>query len=238
LIVKSIGSPEPLFIASIIASLYYFKKQKYFLAGLWGLIATITKSPGILLFLGYLGFIFFNQYKLIKTSHNLLKNIDLLKKTLPLLLIPLSLFLVFVIFKIRMNDFFAYFHSGDNIHLFFPPFQIFNYSAPWVGTFWLEEIIFVYLIGTLGLIKLIEKKDYEIAWFVGIFFILSLFISHRDLIRYSLPIFPFILYAFSETLITKKFKFAFFLIIIPIYLYSISFISNNIMPISNWAPLL
>ena len=54
LIVRSVGSPEPLFLAAIIASLYYFRKEKYLLAGIWGLFAQLTKSPGILLFIAYL----------------------------------------------------------------------------------------------------------------------------------------------------------------------------------------
>ena len=50
LIIRSVGSPEPLFIAAIIATFYYFRKQKYLAAGFWGGLAQLTKSPGILLF--------------------------------------------------------------------------------------------------------------------------------------------------------------------------------------------
>src|SRR5258708_6185593 len=68
LIVRSIGSPEPLFIAAIIASVFYFEKRKYFLAGIFGAIATLTKSPGILLFLTYLVFSIISVY-LIKSAN-------------------------------------------------------------------------------------------------------------------------------------------------------------------------
>ncbi len=50
LIVKSVGSAEPLLIAGIIASIYYFQNKKYLLAGLWGVVAQLAKPPGILLF--------------------------------------------------------------------------------------------------------------------------------------------------------------------------------------------
>jgi hypothetical protein len=145
---------------------------------------------------------------------------------------------VFILYKNTYNDFLAYFHSGDNIHLFFPPFQIFNFSQPWVGTFWLEEIIFVYLFGILGLLRLINKKERVLAWFVGIFFASTLFVSHRDLIRYSLPIIPFLFVAFSDLIIKREFKIAMAVIAIPIYLFSLAYISQNVMPISDWAPLL
>lgn len=239
LIARSVGSTEPLFTAAIIASLYYFRKKKYLVAGIWGAIAQLTKSPGILLFLAYAGAILFPGFKKAATkSFATLPKYLKLQKVWPVLLIPTALLGVFCLYKVQFNDFLAYFHSGDNIHLFFPPFQIFNYSAPWVGTFWLEEIIFVYLFGILGLLRLIKQKETALAWFVGIFFASTLFISHRDIIRYSLPIVPFLIAGFSKDLVKKEFRIALALLIIPIYLFSLAYISQNVMPISDWAPLL
>jgi hypothetical protein len=239
LIVRSVGSPEPLFVAAIIASVYYFRKEKYLWAGVWGAIATITKSPGILLFLAYLGVILSPKIGKIATESfkKWLAGVEI-KKFWPLLFIPGALLLVFVVYWISLGDFLAYFHSGDNIHLFFPPFSIFNYSAPWVGTFWLEEVIFVYLFGAVTLIRMINFRERTLAWFVGIFFTSLIFVSHRDLVRYGLPIVPFAILAFSETLIKKEFKIAMLVLAIPIYLFSLSYISQNVMQISDWAPFL
>lgn len=238
LIVRSVGSADPLFVAAIIASVYYFKHKKYLFAGLWGLVAQLTKSPGILLFVSY--GIYLIAPIVTEKITNISKWIQKLnvKNTYPLLLVPLGLLSVFTLYYFTQGDFWAYFKSGDNIHLFFPPFQIFNYSAPWVGTFWLEEIIFIYTVGAVGISRLFAKKEYEIAIFSTVFFVLSLFISHRDLMRYSLPLIPFIYVAFSDVLVKKEFKTALAVIIVPIYLFSLAFISQNVMPISNWAPFL
>jgi Gpi18-like mannosyltransferase len=238
LVVRSIGSPEPLFIAALIASVYYFDKKKFWLAGIWGAIATLTKSPGILLFIAYLGAVIIPRLKSLATSKFdvWLKSLNL--KRYPVILIPIALLIVFYIYKIQFNNFFAYFNSGDNIHLMFPPFQIFNYSAPWVGTFWLEEIIFVYLLGALGLMELIRLRKWTLACFVGIFFTSILFVAHRDLMRYALPIVPFLFVAFSKYMVTKQFKIAFIILIIPTFLFALAFISGNVMPIANWGPLL
>lgn len=225
LIVRSVGSADPLFVAAMIASVYFFKHKKYLWAGLWGAIAQITKSPGILLFISYLLYFVWQ------------KNFNI-KKYLSIFLIPISLIGVFLAYYFITGDFFAYFHSGDNIHLFALPFQIFNYSVPWVGTFWLEDIIFVYLIGAIGVYKLFAKKEYEYGIFAAVFYVLTLFVAHRDIIRYSLPLIPFLYVAFSDVLIKKEFKIALAIIVIPIYLFSLSFISQNAMPISNWAPFL
>jgi len=239
LIVRSVGSAEPLFMAAVIASVFYFQNKKYLLAGVWGALAQLTKSPGILLFVAYAFTFFGPQLKNLATLKFSvwLRNVNA-AKFLPLLLIPLSLLGIFILYQLRLGDFFAYFHSGDNIHLFFPPFQVFNYSAPWVGTFWLEEIIFVYLIGALGIATLAKKGKDVLYWFCLIFFISTLFVSHRDVIRYSLPLVPFMIAAFGDSLSKKEFKIAFVVIIIPIFLYSLAFISQNVMPISNWSSFL
>lgn len=239
LIVRSVGSPEPLFLASTIASVYFFQKEKYVKAGIWGALAQLTKSAGILLFVSYLGVII---YRLFRRLGNIKKDTSFNKlpelKSLPVFLIPISLIAVFYLFKITMNDFFAYFHSGDNIHLFFPPFQVFNYSASWVGTFWLEEIVFIYLVGVIGVLTLIRQKKEVLAFYAGVFFLSTIFVSHRDLLRYSLPLVPFFYAAFGQQLVKREFKIALLFIILPIFLFSLAYISQNTMPISDWGPLL
>lgn len=240
LIVRSVGSAEPFFVAAITASIYYFDRKKYLWAGLWGALAQLTKSPAILLFISYFTYLFVPHLKNIFLTPftKWLKELNL-GKIYPIFFIPVALILVFVLYKFTYNDFFVYFHSGDNIHLFFPPFQIFNYSAPWVGTFWLEEIIFVYLLGAVAFINLIKNyKESIMPWFFGVFFLATLFVAHRDVIRYALPLVPFALLAFSNTILKKEFRFVIALLIIPIFLFSLAYISQNVMPISNWAPFL
>lgn len=239
LIVRSVGSAEPFFMAATLASLYYFNRKKYLFSGIAGALAAMTKSPGVLLFLGLLTTTLIPHAKTLATNGvvDFIKKLNL-KKTWPIFLIPVGTLLVFSLYGVLYNDFFVYFKSGDNIHLFFPPFQIFNHSAPWVGTYWLEEIIFIYLLGAIGIYKLKKEKMYSLYHFSLIFFISLLFVAHRDLLRYALPITPLILIAYKKVLLSKEFKIAFWVILIPIYLYSLSFISQNAMPISNWAPFL
>lgn len=239
LIVRSVGSAEPLFMAAIIASIYYFRRKNYWLAGIWGVVAQLTKSPGILLFIAYFASLIFPKLRdlALKPFSKWVRSLAI-EKIYPIFLIPLSLLGIFVYYQFRFNDFLAYFHSGNNIHLIFPPFSIFDYSSPWVGTFWLEEIIFVYLFGILGLLALIKQKQQVLAWFVGVFFVTILFVSHRDVIRYSLPIVPFLLAAWADTINKKDFIKVILVLSVPIYLFALSYISQNVMPISDWAPFL
>lgn len=228
LTVRSVGSPEPLFIFAVLTSFYFFKEKRWWLAGIFGALAQITKSPGILLFIAYC-FLFINESR--KT-----KRIDC--KALPLFLIPLLAIAVFWFYKIQTGDFLAYFHSGDNFHLVFPPYQSFISSRSWLGQIWVEDMIWQYLIGALAVIYLIKQKYYDLASFAGIFFAATLFIAHRDLARYSLPLAPFALIAFEKFLSGRAFKIAFLIILPAIYLYTINFILGNTAPVADWTPYL
>jgi hypothetical protein len=75
-------------------------------------------------------------------------------------------------------------------------------------------------------------------YFTLVFFIPLLFVAHRDLLRYCLPVVPFLILGFKDLLVKKEFKIALIVLLIPIYLYSLTFISQNTMPIANWAPFL
>jgi len=238
LVVRSIGSPEPLFILLILVSFYFFKKKNYWLAGIFGALTQLTKPPGILLFLGYIAFLLVKNWPELK-KRTMITLVNLFKKAYPLLLIPLALLGLFAYYRFAYGDFWAYFHAGINVHpIFWPPFQVFNASARWVGTFWLEEIIYIFLLGVLGVIYLFKQKRYDLAVFTAIFFAATFFVAHRDISRYSLPLVPFLLIAFEPLLVKKEFKIALVIILLPIFLYSINFIAGNTLSIADWSSFL
>lgn len=230
LIVHSVGSSEPVFIFFIIMAIYFFMKfeesKKFwhiFLAGFLGLLAQLTRPPGILLFIALLLFVF------IKGTANRLKYF-------PLILIPVGLLGIFYIYSQTYGDFWAYFHSGDNIHLTFPPFQVFNKNQFWVGDIWLEDIIYIFILGFLGGMLLIKQKLYPMAFFVFTYLVASIFVAHRDISRYILPITPFVLIAYERVLTSREFKIILPLILLAIYLYAQNFILANTAPIPNLTP--
>lgn len=232
LIVHSVGSSEPLFIFLIITAVYFFirfEQTGHFvdiiLAGIFGLFAQITRPPGVLLFMALVLYI---GYKLIlqKVSTNYLKYF-------PLILIPLGLLGVFYLYGQTLGDFWAYFHSGDNIHLTFPPFQVFNKAQFWVGDIWLEDIVYIFLLGFLGGVILWKKRFNQISFFVLTYLVASTLIAHRDISRYLLPISPFILIAFEKALTSREFKVILPIIALAIYLYSQNFLLSNVAPIPN-----
>lgn len=227
LVVRSIGAPESLFILFILISIYFFEKERYFLAGLTGALATMTKSPGILLFTAY--FLVFVE-KWLKTK-------KISWQWFGISLIPLGLLGVFGLYYFQYRDFLAYFHSGDNLHLTYP-FSVFNYHKIWIGTAWLEEIIFYFFLYGLTVYSLKNSKYRSFFYFSLVFYIAILFVQHRDIPRYSLPLWPMALIAFEKFFISKKFLIIFIILLPSIYLFGWNFIIFNIMPVSNWKPFL
>lgn len=242
LIVHSVGSSEPMFIFFTISALYTFlkfeasKKMSWiWLSALAGVGLQLTRPPGILLFIALVFYIHWQMFINIK-SQNFSKAFTNHLKYYPLALIPLTLFAVFYWFSISLNDFFAYFHSGDNIHLTFPPFQVFNKSQFWVGEIWLEDVIYIFILGLLGGLLLLKQKLYPLAFFVLTYLLAVFSVAHRDIARYSLPIFPFILIAFEKALISKEFKTVIAVLSLAIYLYAQNFLLQNTAPIADLTP--
>lgn len=223
LIVRSVGAPESLFILLILLSLFFFEKEKYLFAGVFGGFAAMTKTPGVLLFIAY--FLVFIE--------RMLKQKKFSWQYLFILLIPVGLLLTFYLYQIQYKDFFAYFHSGDNIHLV-APFAVFNSSSRWVGTAWLEDIMFYFFLYLITVFSLKKLKYRSFFYFSLIFFAATTFVQHRDISRYSLPLWPFAVIAFEKFFSSKKFLLVLVILLPAIYLYAWNFSLENVMPVSDW----
>lgn len=234
LVLRTVGAPETLFIGALLLSILFFRRKQYLFSGLFLALAQAIKTPAILLFAAYGISICLKEIILKK------KRKPNIKKLLPyskILLGPTTILLIFWLFKNQTGNFWAYFHSGDNFHLVFPPFQTFISGRSWLGDFWLEDIIYVYLLGGIAVSYLIKKyKEDIIAVFPAIFYLATLFVAHRDLSRYSAPLYPFWILAFANFLKKKEFKIAFFILLPAIYLYAVNFINYNTAPIADWTP--
>lgn len=236
-IVHSVGSSEPTFIFFIIAAAYFFMEfeqskrfQSILLSGVFGLLAQITRPPGILLFISLSLFIL---WKIIRQKISFVSIIRNTGMYFPLLLIPLGLLGIFFLYGQTYGDFWAYFHSGDNIHLTFPPFQVFNKHAFWVGDIWLEDIVYIFILGFLGGVLLLKQKIYPLAFFALTYLAAATLVVHRDISRYLLPVSPFVLIAFEKVLTSREFKIILPIILLAIYLYSQNFLIANVAPLPN-----
>ncbi|MBU1129733.1 hypothetical protein KKE45_00235, partial [Patescibacteria group bacterium] len=232
-ILRNIGAPETWFIAFTLLSILLFKKEKYLYSGLFAALSQALKSPGILLF-GAFCLIFIQ--KLITKQE---KTTTLFKKFIPYTLVPLTILIIFTFYKYQTGDFLAYFHSGDNFHLNPLPFLVFASNRSWVYSIWLEDIIYIFLFALLAIQALFKKHQKSIISIYPALFLLStLFVAHRDISRYIAPVYPSTFLAFQKYLSSKTFKFAFWVILPAIILYSINFCIGNTAPVADWTPYL
>lgn len=238
LIIHSVGSSETMFSFFTISALYFLMKYEstnkwrfIHLTGLMGFAAQLTRPPGALLAISIGAYLL---WKIFTSKENIFKSLgQTIFRYHPLLLIPLALLAVFGWYQLSYGDFFAYFKTGDNIHLVFPPYQVFNKNSFWVGEIWLEDMIYVFILGFLGVMYLFKQKLYPLAFFVLTYLIATIFVTHRDISRYAAPIFPFVLIAFEKVLTQKEFKIVTAIILLAIYLYAQNFLLNNTAPYPN-----
>ncbi len=87
-------------------------------------------------------------------------------------------------------------------------------------------------------VALWQSKFRSFYYFKLVFFVGSLFVQHRDLSRYMLPIWPFAIIAFEKMFSSVTFRTVFWFLLPAIYLYAINFTLQNILPISDWRPFI
>lgn len=236
LVVRNVGSPEPIFIFLILASFYALRKNLFLITGIASALAILTRSPAVILWGAITSSIvapwLLTRFRIQFTLPHKIQGLSLVSIGLA----PLAALGLFWFYQIQYGDFLAYFHSGDNIHLTFPIFPVFNVKQFWVGTFWLENIIYVYLFMAGATLILWRKKLYDMALFVGLYFLASSFVAHLDIGRYTLPTFPLVLIAFEKWITTREFKIILLILLIPIYLFTQNFLLGNTAPIADFTP--
>jgi Gpi18-like mannosyltransferase len=225
-VIRSVPAPETIFMFLVLASIFMFLKKKYFISGFLGALVVLTRPPGILLFLGFAG------YYLEKAIRE--KKLSL--QALWLIILPFSLFLLFILYYYQTGDFFAYFRYGANNHLLFPPFQVFNQAATWVKTGWLEDIWFIYAFYLFALVSLWPKpKLRPLFWFMLVYFLAIISVEHKDVSRYSLPMLPGALIAMESFFTSKRFRLVLILLLPALYFYAWNFLLHNVAPITDWS---
>jgi hypothetical protein len=228
-VLRLVGAPETWFLSFILLSIIFFRKKNFWLSAIFGVLAQLLKSPGILLFAAYFIIAFFDYLKT--------KKIDW--RYLIYLIIPLSALGIFYYYYLQTGDFWAYFHTGDNIHLTPFPYQVFVSTRAWINTIWLEDVIYIFTLCFFAVAKLWKKFKVDILFiFPLIFTVASVFVAHRDISRYMVPVYPFVFLAFGKKISQSKIRLIFFLLIPAVILYALNFIIGNTAPITTWAPYL
>ena len=231
-VLRVIGAPETWFIGFLLASLYFFRQHKYLPSAIFLTLAQTFKTPAVLLLISYMIY-FINQF--VKTKNKS----KLIRQYLPFIMVPVSVLLVFIFYYFQTGDFWAYFNSGDNRHIFPLPFGVFVSNSSWVNGIWLEDIIYIFALAYWTGLKLFKKyKLKPLGTFVLLYTLATTLVVHRDISRYVTPIYPLAFLAFKKQLSSKIFKKVFYIMILAVYLYTINFVIGNTAPIADWTPYL
>jgi len=231
---RIVGSNESLFIFFILSSLIAQMKNRKWWSAVFGVFAVLTRSPGILLFGAYfIQFIFHNL--LTKNRKDLMKQLN---NFVPYLLIPLALIGLWIFYGHQFGSIWAYFQVGGNINIHWP-FSVFGSHMDWVTGIWNEDLIYLFTLIIGGGIAFLHKYKWNTSGiFVAIYGLFVIFVAHRDLARYSLPIMPFVIAGLSPILEYRYIKYIILVMIIPICLYAWQFVLVNYQPIMDWTRLL
>ncbi|MFH1107087.1 MAG: hypothetical protein V1787_04270 [Candidatus Micrarchaeota archaeon] len=223
LVYHSVGATEPAFVFLVLASLYLFKKGNFLFSAAFASLAAVTRVTGVLLFAFYLlYFLWKRRSRLLSTDFA------------PYLLIPAALCLHFLFYSQVYGDFFAY-GSVNNYLLSATPFRsLVSYGGPAQGEYWL----FLYALYAAGIAVLYRRRHHDLALLSLVLALPVLFISHNDIARYLLPVFPFALViAFEDVLTSREFRPALLLLLVGAYMYAWGVIPNNLMPADEFARL-
>lgn len=227
LVVRSIGAPEPLFMALILGAVWMWEKRRFWLAGLLGALATAAKLPGILLVPAF-GLAAIEHLRATRTIRW-----SWIGGLLPLV----GLCGVCLIYQQQYGDFFAYWHTGYVVPMLYP-YAAFNRQARWVGTAWLEDVLAYFALYFYGVLHLFQTHLRSVFYFALVFVVATTFVQHRDISRYLLPVWPFVVIAFERQITSRKGLILVAILIPAIYLYAWNFMMENAMPVTHWETFL
>ncbi len=229
-VVSHVGSSEPLFLFLLCVLLMLIKKNKTVPILIVAMLLQLTRMQGILIFGGI--FLYYLYQRVLKK----ISSRELIKRILPLMIMPVSLLILFLIYHIQLGDFLAFFRAQElansTSHLQLPPYKVLleNHYLPSAIESWKEIYLVYYFLISYTLIKLFKEKQFLLG-FVGLVYAIPLyFLVHVDLARYSIPLLPLFFVAFKNTLSSKYFLLATLITIPAIYLFAINNINLNLTP--------
>ena len=148
---------------------------------------------------------------------------------------PLALLAVFGIFGWRYGDFLAYLHIPESVtHVY--PLPLLSMDVN-VGRS--EGDFYYYILEAAGLVLLWRSRRLDLFW-VGLAFMLpTVFMLHDDILRYSLPAFPFVLLIpFAFALESKPARWLAPLALLGVLIYSWSQLNTNLADLETWRAML
>lgn len=244
LIYHSVGGSEPAALFFSILCFYQFKKEHYWQAGLWGALVVLARPNGFFLGIGLVLALAWQALEQLRLNSPVAWNRRTLllfgagfnwQAALALIPMPLALLAVFSLYGYQTGDFLAYLHIPEDVkHLYPLPFLSLDIN---VGRG--EGDFYYYGLEAAGLILLWRQKRFDLFW-VGLVLVLpTFFLLHDDILRYSLPAFPFVLLIpFAAAWESRPARWLVAPALLAVLIYSWSQLNTNQIDLANWQQML
>lgn len=207
---RYVAMSDPLFILGTVGAAYGFASRRYWLAGLFGLIAVAARPNGFLL-VAAIGLLALTQLdwafaKGLFTSAT---------KLLPLLLLPATIAAILIWHQLHFGDWLASLHSSNFVRperTLFPALEFFGPGE--------EGVPYLFILVAAGIFELVRRRQWVFAVVAACFFVPALFVP-TDVSRYLLPALPFAFFlAGDRILASKPLRVALILSLPLIYVYA------------------
>jgi Gpi18-like mannosyltransferase len=218
---------EGLFLLTITGSTYFFFKKNYFLSGLFGMAAMLTRSTGLILFGAFFLYLF---YEILKKRERFSPYM------LFLLLIPSGLLLFMIMLKVQVGDPLAFskFQAGWGRHFVFPLFTPFielykvNWSFPRDEVNmqkFVESITSIFFL--LIAIMMIIKRYNPVLWMIVLFGVLMPLSTGKvmSMVRFTAVLFPAFYYVSDICEDRRVERFIVFLFTFFLAIYNLRFMN-------------
>lgn len=226
LITRAIVAPETLMVFLIFLSLVLWEKTDYVKSSFAGALGMLSKVKA--------GFLF-PAYFAAAIEKKFIQNKKVSLKVFSALLIPLSLLGLFTFYYFVTGDFFAFLHAEteNGLALTFP-FAQFNREGVWIGTAWVEDVVFYFFGMFLLVAKMWNEKENRSWFYYALFYTAFLvFVPQRDITRFSMPLYPLFLYYFADFFDRKEVRYAIIALTPAILFYALNFMLQNQAPLAN-----
>lgn len=209
---------ESLFLFLSLAAFYYCLKKNYFLAGIFGFFASLTRITGILLFIPFL-------WEYLKNyNFNIIRSLN--SKFLPIFLIPIGTISFFLYHYLKFNDFLLFFKVQNwwGRTFTFNKDHFLFFSNPAIVNFSLDVFFVIFVLIIIYFIFKKLSTSYGLYSLITLIIILSTG-TLMSIGRYILVLFP--IYILLASIKNEYLKQAWiFISILFLVMYIILFVNN------------
>jgi len=193
LLYRSVGASEPIYLALVLLSIWYFEKARVGKASIAAGLASATRLPGLMMLPAY-------ALLLLRRKPD--------RRIYWLAVIPAGVVAWFVYCAVRLGDPWAPLEPNLEKVSSFLPFDILNRNLSWPLHYGGEAQILLFLLYGIGIWRV---REFRVPFAYCAFqFLFLIFLADGDLNRYALTMAPFALVlGYREIIDTKAFRWAF-----------------------------